>query len=139
VKADLVYTGIRVKNLEESIRFYTRLLGMKIKHKFKIDATKGTSVVLASQNGQSNLELNYYERDSPYYSEYTPGAALDHIAFGVDDLDDALAEFGSVGHPTVLEMSMNRLRWAYIEDPNGIWIELFSRGASSSARKERKR
>ena len=53
------------------------------------------------------------------------GEGLDHLAFGVDDLDKALNEAKSAGYPTVLEMKSEGARWAYIEDPNGIWIELF--------------
>jgi len=29
MKAKLTYTGIRVKNLDESLKFYTKFLGMK--------------------------------------------------------------------------------------------------------------
>ena len=54
------------------------------------------------------------------------GEGLDHLAFGVDDLDKALKEARSAGHPTVLDMKTKGGRWAYIEDPNGIWIELFT-------------
>ena len=72
------------------------------------------------------LELNCYERNSPYNTEYTVGEGLDHLAFKVDDLDKALDEARKAGRRTILEMKANGSRWAYIEDPDGIWIELFS-------------
>lgn len=50
---------------------------------------------------------------------------MDHLAFNVDDLSKALEEARSSGHRTLLEMKADGSRWAYIEDPNGIWIELF--------------
>jgi 4-hydroxyphenylpyruvate dioxygenase-like putative hemolysin len=38
------------------------------------------------------LELNYYPKESPYYTEYVVGEGLDHLAFNVDDLTEALEE-----------------------------------------------
>jgi len=125
MKSKFTYVGIRVTNVQESIHFYTKLLGMKVMGRGKNEQTKGEFVALASQKGGFILELNYYEKGSPYYTKYTVGEGLDHLAFGVDDLDKALKEAESAGYPTVLEMKAEGARWAYIEDPNGIWIELF--------------
>ena len=38
----------------------------------------------------------------------------------------ALKEAAKAGYPTVLDMKGETSRWAYIEDPNGIYIELFA-------------
>jgi lactoylglutathione lyase len=125
VKAKLTYVGIRVKDLQSSIDFYTKLLDMKVKSRTKIEQTKGETVSLESDEGGFILELNYYEKSSPYHTEYVVGEGLDHLAFRVSDLDQALDEARSSGYRTVLEMKADGGRWAYIEDPNGIWIELF--------------
>jgi len=126
MKAKFTYVGIRVTNLQRSIDFYTKLLGMKITGRGKIEKTKGETVALASEKGGFILELNHYERGSPYAVKYAAGEGLDHLAFKVDDLDDALEEARSAGHRTILEVKADGGRWAYIEDPDGIWIELFS-------------
>lgn len=125
MKAKFTYVGIRVNDLQKSVDFYTKLLGMKVKGRGKLEQTKGETVGLESEEGGFVLELNYYERDSPYYAEYVVGEGLDHLAFKVDDLDKALEEARSSGYRTVLQMKADGGRWAYIEDPNGIWIELF--------------
>jgi lactoylglutathione lyase len=125
MKANFTYVGIRVKDLEKSAEFYTKLLGMKVKGRSRIEQTKGETVNLESEEGGFILELNCYDRDSPYYSEYVVGEGLDHLAFKVGDLDKALQEARSSGYKVVLEMKADGGRWAYIEDPNGIWIELF--------------
>jgi len=125
MKAKFTYVGIRVKDLERSVDFYTKLLGMKIKGRGKLEQTKGETVGLESEEGGFVLELNYYEKDSPYFAEYVVGEGLDHLAFKVDNLDKALEEARSSGHRTLLQMKADGGRWAYIEDPNGIWIELF--------------
>jgi len=125
MKSKFTYAGIRVKDLERSIDFYTKLLGMKVVGRGKVEQTKGETVGLASEEGGFILELNYYAEDSPYNFEYVTGEGLDHLAFKVDDLDKALEEAKKAGYLTVLEMKTEGGRWAYIEDPNGIWIELF--------------
>lgn len=125
MKGKFTYVGIRVKDLEKSIDFYTKLLGMKVVGRGKIEPTKGETVGLASEEGGFILELNYYEESSPYNTEYVVGEGLDHLAFKVDNLDKALEEARKAGHCTILEMNVEGGRWAYIEDPNGIWIELF--------------
>jgi len=130
MKSKFTYVGIRVNDLQKSIDFYTKLLGMKVAGRGKVKQTKGETVALVSNEGGFVLELNYYEKGSPHYTKYTVGEGLDHLAFGVDHLDKALREARSAGYPTVLEMKADGSRWAYIEDPNGIWIELFKAAAT---------
>ena len=126
MKAKLTYTGIRVKDLDTSVKFYTGVLGMKEAGRSTIEAAKGTVVNLVSEDGGHPLELNYYEPGSPFAAKYEAGEGLDHLAFQVENLDAALAEAEKAGHPAVKEMKTATSRWAYIEDPNGIWIELFA-------------
>jgi len=125
MKAKFTYVGIRVTNVQKSIDFYTKLLGMKLVSRGKNEQTKGEYIALQSEEGGFILELNYYEKDSPFNTEYTAGEGLDHLAFKVDNLDKALEEIRKSGYRVILEMQANGGRWAYIEDPNGIWIELF--------------
>jgi lactoylglutathione lyase len=124
-KAKFAYVGIRVSNLQKSIDFYTKLLGMKVTGRGKIEQTKGETVGLQSEKEGFILELNYYEENSRYSTKYTVGEGLDHLAFKVDDLDKALEEARLAGYRTVLKMKADGGQWAYIEDPDGIWIELY--------------
>jgi lactoylglutathione lyase len=125
MKSKFTYVGIRVTNLQRSVDFYTKVLDMKIKGRGKIDQTKGETVSLESEKEGFILELNYYEKDSPFNTRYVVGEGLDHLAFNVDNLEKALEEAEKAGHRTILEMKADGSRWAYIEDPDGIWIELF--------------
>jgi lactoylglutathione lyase len=125
MKAKFEYTGIRVTNLQKSIHFYTKLLGMNLINRSKMEQTKGETIVLQSEKGGPILELNYYQEDSPYNTKYTPGEGLDHLAFKVDDLDKALEEAEKAGHKTILKLRQNGGRWAYIEDPDRNWIEFY--------------
>ncbi len=126
MNAKFTYVGIRVTDLERSVEFYTRLLGLKIAGRGKVEQTKGETVALQSEKDGFILELNHYEKASSYNTKYVVGEGLDHLAFKVDNLDEALEEARKAGHRTVLEMKADGGRWAFIEDPDGIWIELFS-------------
>jgi lactoylglutathione lyase len=126
MKTKFTYTGIRAKDLEQSLHFYVQVLGMKETGRSKIDQNKGTAVSLITHEGGPVLELNYYEKGSPFDVEYVVGEGIDHLAFQVDDLDKALAEANRAGYPVALEMKTGTSRRAYIRDPNGIFIELFS-------------
>lgn len=126
VKTTFTYVGIRVKDLQQSIDFYTNLLGMTLVARHTIPETKGEIAELQSGDTAFILELNYYAEASPYSTEYVVGEGLDHLAFKVDDIDTALREAERLGHPITHEIKTDRNRWAYIEDPNGIWIELIS-------------
>ena len=126
------YTGIRVKNMEESLKFYTDVLGMIIAEPLqKMTPTKGSAVTLKSPSSGQVLELNHYEEDSPFNSAYVNGEDLDHIAFDVQDLEGAVKELKRRGVDVVVEPYAigYAIGWkeAYIKDPNGIWIELLER------------
>lgn len=125
MKATFAYVGIRVQDLSKSLAFYTKLLGMREINRSRYEETKGQVVNLQDVKGRFTLELNYYEPNSPYSLKYVPGEGLDHLAFKVDDLDKALAEAEASGYPAVLEVKAGQSRWAYIEDPDGIWVELY--------------
>jgi len=126
MKAKLTYTGIRVKDINKSVEFYSKLLGMKEVGRATIEAASGEVVNLVSEEGGHMIELNYYPPGSKFYANYIAGEGLDHLAFQVEDLDRALEEAAKAGYPTVLDMKGKTSRWAYIEDPNGIYIELFT-------------
>jgi lactoylglutathione lyase len=124
-----IYTGVRVKNMDESINFYTKVLGMKIAEKReRTEPTKGEVVTLKSPGSIQLLELNFYENDSPFYAPYVNGEDLDHLAFDVEDLESAVSSLKSKGVEVVVEpYQIGGWKEAFVKDPNGIWIELLQR------------
>jgi len=127
-----IYTGIRVRNMDESIKFYTQILGMKIVEKRqRTEPTKGEVVTLKSPASDQLLELNFYEEESPFYAPYLNGEDLDHIAFDVEDLEGVVSDLKKKGVEVAVEP--NQIGWsigwkeAFVKDPNGIWIELLQR------------
>jgi len=121
VKAKFVYTGIGVRDLDRSIKFYTEKLGMKLTYRCKIAETNGEIAELKSSEGSQVLELNWYSNRK----EYVNGDEVDHLAFNVEDVDQALAELKAQGVDVAMEpFNEGDGRLAFIKDPDGIWIEL---------------
>ncbi len=125
MKSEFATVGIRVKDLQKSLDFYVTMLGMKIVGRGTVKQTRGEWVELASKKDGFTLELNWYDKDSPYYAEYDLGEALDHLTFRVEDLDEALRLAKMAGYPKKAEHRQGDLRWAFVEDPNGIWVQFY--------------
>ncbi|HEX9261684.1 MAG TPA: VOC family protein, partial [Candidatus Bathyarchaeia archaeon] len=89
------------------------------------EQTKGEWVELTNEKNGFALELNYYEKDSPYFVEYELREGLDHLTFKVDDLDEALRKAELSGYPKIDEHKQGNFRWAFVEDPNGIWVQFY--------------
>jgi lactoylglutathione lyase len=81
VKSKFIYTGIHVSNLEKSVEFYRKALGMKLLFKTAIRETGGRVAWLTSIGSKQILELNWY----PKRYRHGGGSGLDHLAFEVYD------------------------------------------------------
>ena len=63
----LVYTGLRVRDIERSLRFYTEILGMEVvDHLESYEPTRGKAVTLRSPGSSQLMELNWYEHGSRF-------------------------------------------------------------------------
>jgi len=121
MKFTLRYTGIRVTDLDRALRFYLDVLGMRLSARIKVPETKGEFAVVRSEGSDHWLEINWYADQ-----EYRSGDELDHIAFQVADLDEALSELKTRGiEPISYVRDTEHSRWTYISDPDGIWIEVY--------------
>jgi len=125
METKFTYVGIRVKNMKKSVEFYTKFLGMKDQGHSRIEVAKGDVAFLQTKDGEVGIELNHYDSDSPFNTKYVVGEGLDHLAFGVKDLDAALKQAKKLGYKFLKEVRTEKSRWAYVQDPNGIWVELF--------------
>jgi len=124
----LSYFGIRVTDLERSLKFYTGLLGLREVRRG--EATKwGAGIWVLLQDGPSGqqLELNWYPPGSPYAVPYLPGEGLDHIAFLVDDVRKTYRELVARGAaPTAVTPAETDGWTAYVTDPDGNWVEIYT-------------
>jgi lactoylglutathione lyase len=123
-----LHTMIRVKNLEESIAFYTGLLGMKELRRTDVPDGKYTLVFVGYGDEKSNtvLELTYnYGVDA-----YEQGTAFGHLALGVPDIYATCESLRKAGAKIAREpgpVKFGTTVIAFIEDPNGYKIELIER------------
>ena len=122
----LTYTGIRVRDVERAIRFYTEGLGMELRGRRKIPRTGGENVDLASPGTDHVIELNWYPRKGPV-RQYRQGDELDHMAFTVESMGKAIEHLVQHGARLAMEPFFEGGSWAaFMADPDGIWIELLS-------------
>ena len=118
--------------MEESIRFYTGVLGMKLVRRGSTEETRGEWAQLKSEGSRHLLELNWYSPESRFHREYRSGEELDHLCFSFDfaagELDNVLKEFEKIGARIVAgPYKVGEWKIAHVSDPNGIWIELGER------------
>ena len=123
----LKYAGIRVTDLERSVRFYTELLGLKEeKRRDTSEWGGGTWVLLKDEESGAQLELNWYAPGSRFGTPYVSGEGLDHVGFVVDDAEAAYTDLVSKGAPPTGITPKEMDGWvAYVKDPDGNWIEIF--------------
>ena len=123
MQAKFIYTGILVSNLEKSIIFYKRTLGMKLLFKTRIKETGGQVAWLTSKGSKQILELNWYPRKYKYGGK----SGLDHLAFEVKDAAAEYRKLSKKNQGIIAPFKEGGWLLAYVKDPNGNWIELGSR------------
>jgi len=119
----LYYSGIQVRNLSRSLKFY-RYLGLRVKRRGTM-SHRGKWVHLIDPKTRQMLELNWYPTRSKFYEKYRNGSELDHIGFIVDDAVrwfNLLVKRGA--KPAADPFGDANETLAYVKDPDGIWIEL---------------
>jgi len=125
----ILHSMIRINNLEESIQFYTEVLGMNLLREKEYPEGKFSLAFLGygKETEETVVELTYnWDK-----SNYEHGDAFGHIAIEVDDIYKACEEIKNKGAKVIREpgpMMGSKLLLAFIEDPNGYKIELIEKG-----------
>ncbi|HEV2166532.1 MAG TPA: VOC family protein [Thermoplasmata archaeon] len=121
----LDHTGIRVRDLERSRRFYVEGLGLR-SVRSRRTASGGRWERLEDPETGAALELNVY----PDNRTFREGDELDHLAFRVDGLSGEIERLVRLGGQLkVPETEEDGVRLAFVADPDGVWIKLFERSA----------
>ncbi|MUL38463.1 lactoylglutathione lyase [Gloeocapsopsis dulcis] len=129
----LLHTMLRVGNLEESLKFYCDILGMKLLRKKDYPGGEFTLAFVGYGDESDNtvLELTYNWGTE----QYNLGDAYGHIAIGVDDIYGTCEEIKARGSKVVREpgpMKHGSTVIAFVEDPNGYKVELIQLGTQGS-------
>ena len=122
---------LRVGNLQRSIDFYTKVLGMQLLRQSENPEYKYSLAFLGFEGGnpgQAEIELTYnWGVDS-----YELGTAYGHIALGVPDVAESVAKIKAAGGNVTREpgpVKGGKTVIAFITDPDGYKIELIQRPA----------
>jgi lactoylglutathione lyase len=125
----LLHTMIRVRDLETSLDFYTRLLGMKLLRQKDYPSGEFTLVFVGYGDEASDavIELTHnWGQTEPY----DLGTGFGHLAIGVPDIhatcDRLAAEGVNIPRPPG-PMKHGGSVIAFIEDPDGYKIELIEK------------
>ncbi|MCP5156158.1 MAG: lactoylglutathione lyase [Ectothiorhodospiraceae bacterium] len=123
----LLHTMLRVGDLQRSIDFYTKVVGMELLRTTERPEQKYSLAFVAfgggNKSGQSELELTYNHG----VSEYDLGSAYGHIALGVDDVAATCERIRAAGGKVTREpgpVKGGKTIIAFVEDPDGYKIEL---------------
>jgi lactoylglutathione lyase len=122
-----LHTMLRVGNLERSVDFYTKLLGMKELRRRDVPDGKYTLVFVGyGEPGGAEVELTYN-----YGTEkYETGTGFGHLAVGVPDVAGACEKVRAGGGKVTREagpVKFGTTIIAFVEDPDGYKIELIQR------------
>jgi len=123
----LLHTMIRVGNLENSINFYTEVLGMKLLRQKDYPDGKFSLAFVGYGDEQDNsvIELTYnWDTDI-----YDLGTGFGHLAIEVDDVYAAAEKIRAQGGSIIREpgaMNAGTTIIAFVADPDGYQIELLA-------------
>lgn len=124
----LSYVGIRVTNLEKSLKFYKELFGLEeVEGGDNSKFGMGIFVLLRDSKSGMKLELNWYPEDSRYSTPYVVGEGLDHLAFCVNSIKEKFKELVDKGVSSTDFGPETGATYCYVRDPDGNWIELYQR------------
>lgn len=127
----LLHTMIRVLDLDKSIDFYTRHLGMKLLRRKDFPDGRFTNVFVGygDETSEAVIELTHnWDQAEPY----DHGAAFGHLAVAVPDIYTTCEKLEAEGvniprPPGPMKFGDSPTHMAFIEDPDGYKIELIQR------------
>jgi len=126
-----VHTSIRTSNMDCSIDFYTRLLGLTLVNRREIPQNNAEIAFLRDPQAKgSTLELTFYRKQKKFIQADYEDRVFDHIAFEVENMKKTIAAMRNekvtiTDEPFKLSPTGSTI--AFVEDPDGTLIELIER------------
>jgi len=126
-----LHTSIRTSNLEKSIDFYTKHLGLQLLSRREITANNAEIAFLRDPEAKGAvLELAFYRNQRKFLQSDYENRLFDHLAFDVQDINGTLnvmRKTGIVITDEPFRLSPSGPLIAFVEDPDGTLIELIQR------------
>lgn len=144
------HTMLRIKSPKRTIDFYTRVMGMTLVRKLDFpemefslyflatlapeaeaswsDEADARMVETFSRPGLLEFTHNWGDEDDEsvaYHNGNSAPKGFGHLGFAVPDLDAACARFDELGVDFVKRPEAGSMRdIAFIQDPDGYWLEI---------------
>lgn len=130
----ILFPAINVTDLAATEAFYVQLLGMAVTLRVGEGESPHQEVTLNFSGEllapEASLVLNYAaEREAPYHFD-----AFSRLAIRVPDVSAAVERIRAAGHPIleeprIIEVDGATIKLAFVQDPNGMRVELIELGA----------
>ena len=118
-----LHTMVRVSNLEQSLDFYCKKLGLKEVRRMEHQAGRFTLVFVAPE-GQEDCAIELTYNWDP--EQYTGGRNFGHVAYEVDDIYGLCSKLMKAG--VTIHRPPRDGRMAFIRSPDNISVELLQKG-----------
>ena len=117
------HVAIICTNYEKSMDCYVNKLGFSLIR--EVDRPQQQDMLIMLQSGQTVLEL-FIKADAPKRVDNPEALGLRHLAFHVDNVDEAVAWLNSRGVETepIRNDTINGGRFTFFKDPDGLPLEL---------------
>jgi len=141
-------TMYRIKDPKRSLKFYTEVLGMRLLKRYDFDEMK-FSLFFMGYEEEANIPKDDKERtywlfkqkatielthnwgtendDTEYHNGNSEPRGFGHIGLSVPDVYKACERFEKFGVKFIKKPDDGKMKGlAFIQDPDGYWIEIFS-------------
>ena len=127
------HIGIAVKSIQQAGKFYIDILGLKIQDIENV-ADQKVNVAFLPITGSELELLESTEPDGPV-AKYIDarGEGVQHIAFRVEDIEEALEELKAKGIRVIDQTPRNgaggaKIAFIHPKETNGVLVEICERG-----------
>ncbi len=120
------HTMIRVKNIEESLRFYKEVMGLKVLRIMELE--DATLYFISDEKECTTIELTYNHKLPE--NGYSHGTYFGHLAFETDNIDKFSEKVKLHGLEYVyppFDIKKGGPKIAFLNDPDGFSIEIIER------------
>ena len=120
-----LHTMVRVADLDKSLEFFTKALGLKELRRHEVEQGRFTLIFLAAPGDEdAQVELTYNWDPE----ELDGGRNFGHLAYSVDNIYETCQRLQDAG------VTINRPprdgRMAFVRSPDNISVELLQKGAA---------
>ena len=124
-----LHTMVRVTNLDESLDFYCKALGLEELSRRDSEAGRFTLVFLSAP-GDTDAQVELTWNWDP--EEYSGGRNFGHLAYRVEDIYASCQRLAE--HGVIINRPPRDGHMAFVRSPDGISIELLQAGQALAPR-----